>query len=51
MAMKTCKFPLSAVASLLAFAFLLSGCGIAHQSVSKTHRVLHHGERKLERHL
>jgi hypothetical protein len=49
--MNTFKSLLSFVAGVSLVAFLLGGCGLAHQSVSKTHRVLEHGERKVERHL
>jgi hypothetical protein len=49
--MKTCKALLRLVAAVSLAAFMLSGCGLAHQSVSKTERVLEHGERKMERHL
>jgi hypothetical protein len=49
--MKTCKSLLGLVAGVFLLAFLLGGCGLAHQSVSKTGRVLEHGERKVERHL
>jgi hypothetical protein len=50
-AMKAFKSLLGTVAGVILLAFLLSGCGLAHQSVSKTGRVLEHGERKLDRHL
>jgi hypothetical protein len=49
--MKTSKSLLRLVAGVSLLGFVLSGCGLAHQSVSKTHRVLEHGERKIERHL
>jgi len=49
--MKTCNSILRLVTGVSLLAFLLGGCGLAHQSVSKTHRVLEHGERKVERHL
>jgi hypothetical protein len=49
--MQTFKSLLRTVAGVALVAILLSGCGLAHQSVSKTGRVLEHGERKLEKHL
>ncbi|HEV7404825.1 MAG TPA: hypothetical protein VGO11_17920 [Chthoniobacteraceae bacterium] len=49
--MKTFKSLPGAIAGLTLIVLLLGGCGLAHQSVSKTERVLDHGERKMERHL
>jgi len=49
--MKSCKSLLGYVAGVCLVAFLLGGCGLAHQSVDKMGRVLRHGERKLERNL
>jgi hypothetical protein len=49
--MQTFKSLLRTTAGVALVAFLLSGCGLAHQSVSKTGRVLEHGERKVEKHL
>lgn len=49
--MKAFKSLFGTIAGVLLLAFLLGGCGLAHQTVSKTGRVLEHGERKLDRHL
>ena len=49
--MNAFKSLLGTIAGVIFLAFLLGGCGLAHHSVSKTERVLEHGERKLDRHL